>query len=164
MLAEPFLSECCHAYRDRHSVTTAVERIESMSGQVCGLDIVRFFPSIDQKRLRKLLWQLPHGVGCRIWTAVEPWLPEHGLPEGSAISNPLSNLYLAKVIDGRWPRQLTRYCDNLVLVVDDPQRELRRLHGRLHDLGLEWHDEEIDELHFCGHILYSRRTQGKGGA
>jgi hypothetical protein len=163
-MVEPFLSECVHGWRPKHGVETAIARIRELGGpHVAGLDVVRFFPSIDQRHLEKVLWQLPHNVGYQIFRRVEEWLPdEGGLPEGNAISPPLANLYLGdKVVDGRWPASLTRVGDNIVLNVFEPERELRRLHGRLADIGLLSHHEEIDCVHFCN--TYTINTQGKGG-
>jgi hypothetical protein len=149
---EPVLSEAAHGWRRGHSVETAVTRIHGLGLRVAALDVVSFFTSIRHRRLRRLVLQLPEGRD--LWSLVEPWLPDLGLPEGSPISPRLANLYLTTV-DRRWPDSLTRYGDNIVLNVFEPERELHRLVGRLNDLGLATHQHEIDLVHFCGYVLRS---------
>jgi hypothetical protein len=142
-MVEPLLSDKLHSYRPRRSVQTAARHIESMPGHRMGFDILSYYPSIDQTRLRRKV----NHLDPTIWPRIEPWLPRTGLPIGSAFSNPLANLYLSD-IDARYP--IVRYCDNIVLVSDEPEREYIRLRRHLSDIGLECHDEVLNPTRFCG--------------
>jgi hypothetical protein len=161
-LLEPFQSECAHGWRKGRGVPTALERIREIGGpRVCGLDVVSFFPSIHQKRLKRMLLALPYQIGWRIWDCIEPWLPKLGLPEGCGFSPALANFYLTgRTVDARWAHALTRYGDDFVMGCFEPERELALLAGRLTSIGLASHRYEIDRVRFCGHLITKDQEGG----
>jgi RNA-directed DNA polymerase len=152
---EPLLTEAVHGWRPGHGVPTAIHRIASMKGTLIGLDIVEYFPNIDQDRLAGLVQRQIPG-GDRLWPRIQACLPEAGLPDGAAFAPLLANLYLTP-LDARFPT-LTRYGDNIVVVVErrsEVDLTMRRLRMSLNEIGLATHERQKGGVVFCKQILLS---------
>lgn len=134
-------------WRTGGSVAVAVNKIEALTGHRMKFDIRQYFPSIDHERLRRKL----NSLDPALWGAVEPWLPSHGLPTGCHFSPALANLYMLD-IDLRFPNAI-RYCDNIMIVDDDPKRVFLKMQRHLSDVDLAVHEAECDPSEFCKSAL-----------
>lgn len=125
-----------------------------MGGVCAGVDIVRFFYNIDQRRMLRLVRQ--HVAdGDRICSLIEPWLPdEGGLPDGVSFSPVLANLYLDS-FDRRF--RCVRYADNVAFVTParEIDKEVAAYERQLGDIGLRLHHHEFEEVNFCKRQLVS---------
>jgi hypothetical protein len=139
---QPELSDGVHGWRTGHSVQTACRHIRSLTGERLSFDIEKYFESIDQRRMRQKLDRLDP----TLWPSIQRWLPDRGLPSGFAFSPALGNLYLAD-IDRRFP--IVRYCDNIMVVDQDPNRVFEKLERHLADIGLACHEKVCDPVAFC---------------
>lgn len=141
-VVEPELANGVHGWRKGGSVQTAVRHIRLLPGERLSFDIEAYFPSIDQQRMRHKLDRLDP----TLWPSIQRWLPDIGLPSGFAFSPALGNLYLAD-IDRRFP--IVRYCDNIMVIDQDPNRVFGKLERHLADIGLTCHEKTISPTTFC---------------
>ena len=150
-------------------------------GWVLELDIQKFFDTLDHGHLRSFLDQrVRDGV---IRRAIDKWLKagvmeegavrslETGTPQGGVVSPILANLYLHKVLD-LWFRRdvlprlagrafLIRYADDAVLVFSseqDAKRVMEVLPKRFGKYGLSLHPEKTKLVDFA-----RPGTQGSNG-
>jgi len=149
-LVLPLLADGVHGYRPQHSIHTAIDHIGRLSGARIALDLKSFFASIDKQRLKRQVDRLDP----TLWREVDPFLGRQGLRTGPNFSPMLSNLYLHE-LDHRFG--WVRYCDNIMIVADEPERVFARARRHLADLGLECHEVTFDPEIFLGQRV-------KGGA
>lgn len=162
---------------------------------VLRLDVQKFFASIDHDALRRglgpctppeLRWlrdrfidaPLPTGAiervafhfpGDELWT---PFDRPHGLPIGSLTSQIWANVYLSPLDQLLASRlglpDFVRYCDDLLVMGDDPERlreALAAARERLYALRLRLHPDKSrlhrtsDPVTFVGFVL-RRRSDG----
>jgi len=120
----------CFAYMEGRSALHAIERVREgiRNGKVWVVetDVLKFFDTIDRKRmLGKLAERIADGTFLRTISKVlqsgvlgelEDGAEETGVPQGSPLSPVLANIYLAdfdREIGSKWI--LTRYSDDLVV-------------------------------------------------
>lgn len=142
----PHLAPGLHSYRKSHSVHTAVAQINELRGNRLSFDIQNYFPSIEQFRLKRQLDKLDPFI----WAAIKPYLGEAGIPTGLAFAPMLSNLYLTE-IDFRFG--WVRYCDNIMIVGEHPERTFLKAQRHLSDIGLSCHKIERGPYYFCKQAL-----------
>lgn len=142
----PTLEDNVHGWRKGRSVATAVNHIEHQIGSRLSFDIVDFFPSIEVCRLSRMLNRL----NPVLWPRIVPYLGPTGVPNGFPFSPMLANLYLSE-IDRRFP--IVRYCDNIMVIADDPHRTFLKIERHLGDIGLRSHKVEMDPARFCGQTM-----------
>jgi len=116
-----------HCWVAGRGLAKALSKIEPGWGY---LDIVRFFPNIDQARLWKVL---PHHVDRQLVTDVRKMFDrlgcDDGIPEGCPFAPALANFYLLD-LDARWQRRAVRYGDNYATA------DVTQLTHELLDIGL----------------------------
>lgn len=142
-----------HGWRRGRSVATAVADIASRQGTRLSFDLVNYFGSIDQGRLR---CKLNH-LDPTLWTKIAKFLPAKGIPTGFSFSPLLANLYLEQ-IDRRFP--VVRYADNIIIVSGDPERSFIKMRRHLADVGLECHKVEPNPRTFCKSELPPVKLEG----
>lgn len=146
-ILEPGMSDACHAYRYGRGVNSAVDcvRRSVASGYPWAVsgDIADYFDSIDTRRLLTLTdaW-LPSGLARLTRACIEPLAPNgRGIPQGSAISPILSNLYL-DTFDAEISEiaPTVRYADNFICLARTKQEAeglMRRAGALLADFALK---------------------------
>lgn len=168
--------DCSYGFRPGRSAHQAIrtlrQHLTSMGGGwVLEADIEGFYDNLDPSHLRSFLDQrVRDGVLRRI---VDKWLkagvmeegnlshPETGTPQGGVISPLLSNIYLHKVLDEWFVREvkprlrgaacLIRFADDFVLVFQleaDARRVLEVLPKRFGKYGLRLHPGKTRLLRF----------------
>jgi hypothetical protein len=152
VLCDHRTSSNVHGWRRGHSVATAVADISSRHGSRLSFDIVNFFGSIDQNRLRSKINRLDPTM----WDPISRYLPQAGIPTGFSFSPLLGNLYLEEV-DQRFPA--VRYADNIMIVTDEPERCYIKMRRHLQDIGLNCHKVENDPKAFCKSPLPGMRRE-----
>lgn len=93
------------------------------------LDIISFFPSVEQERLWWLLRRADADLGVELQRFFRKLGCEEGLPEGCHFTTALANLYLS-AIDSRWQGRAIRYGDNIACT------DRYRMRGELANIGL----------------------------
>ncbi len=158
---EVLLEDCSYAYRRSYSRAGAAREIELAYREgfryVLDADIRSFFDSVNWDRLfGKLEALFPHEP---LVDVVAEWVKapilfqgqtikrRQGLPQGTAISPLLANLFLdefdKEVLGADY--RLVRYADDFVILCRDAERarEAREdVRRALRDLGLELHEEK----------------------
>jgi RNA-directed DNA polymerase len=150
--------ECSWGFRPKRSAHQAIERIRGGIRRgncwVVDADIHSFFDEIPQGKLVEVLRE--RISDRRVIGLVKSWLragvlaggsvlhPETGTPQGGVASPLLANIYLHQ-LDRAWEEryrhlgELTRYCDDLVIVCPTKaaaEAALQALGQLLADLGL----------------------------
>ncbi|MFO0617340.1 MAG: reverse transcriptase/maturase family protein [Polyangiaceae bacterium] len=133
--------DCSYGFRPQRSARDALETMRTAAvvgagGWVVGIDIWKFFDSVDRKVLKEVLRQrVRDGVVLRL---VSKWLaagvmedgavtrPTSGTPQGEVVSPILANILLHDVLDLWFERDvrprlrqrgtLVRYADDAVMV------------------------------------------------
>lgn len=143
-VVNPMLPWNVCGWRTGGSVAVAVRRINATPGKRIKFDIVEFFDSVDQDRLKKKCDRLDPTW----WPRLSPWIPRHGgLAGGVHFAHTLGNLFLLD-LDRRFP-QAIRYCDNIMICDDNPERVYHKMRRHLNDIGLEVHEFEENPRAFC---------------
>lgn len=140
------------------SVAVAARQIGLQGSRGIKFDIVKFFPSIDQQRMKGRCDR----VDPTWWPRIEQWLPRKGLPTGAHFSPVLGNLLLLD-IDLRFP-QSVRYCDNIMVLGDDAERQFLKMKRHIEDIGFRIHEVEINPTHFCKTMIVRRVTKRRNGS
>lgn len=181
-----------YGFRRKRSAHDALRELQKRPTywQYCWVieaDIESFFDTIDHGHLRSFLDQrVRDGV---IRKAIDKWLAagvfeegqihsvQNGTPQGGVISPLLANIYLHKVLD-QWfekdvyPRtkkraQLIRYADDFVLLFgweDDSKRVNEVLPKRFARFGLKLHSEKTRQIWFSSPFTKrGRKIQRKPG-
>lgn len=108
-------------------------------------DIKSFFPSIDRKRLYKMLESiLKVSDVSDVMTYVT--CCESGIAQGSPLSPVISNCYLFELDRTLCVQPRTtyiRYADDLIVLSDDPSASLRLLKEQLDLLRLHLHEKKV---------------------
>jgi len=175
-LYEQDFLDCSYGFRPERSVHQALERMwhkvmETGGCWLLDVDIRNFFGEVKYNHLRDFLKErVRDGVVLRI---IGKWLkagvmeggiihfPKEGTPQGGVISPLLSNIYLHKVLD-EWfakevrPRlqgraELIRYCDDFVILFEKEQdidRVREVLPKRLDRYGLSINEEKTRLIDF----------------
>lgn len=174
--------DCSYGFRPGRSAHQALEAVRDATmlvggGWVLEVDICKFFDSLDQKQLLRIVRRrVRDGVLLRI---LGKWLsagvleagslsrPEFGTPQGGVVSPLLANIYLHESIDEWFHRDvlprlkgragLVRYADDLILVFsreDDARRVLNVLPKRVGKYGLSLHPDKTRL------VDYRRRDRG----
>jgi len=162
MVIEPIFEadflECSFGFRPKRSAHQGLERIRSGIRRgnrwVVDADIHSFFDEIPRGKLVEVLRE--RISDRRVIELVKSWLragvlvggsvlhPETGTPQGGVASPLLANIYLHQ-LDRAWEEryrqlgELTRYCDDLVIVCRtkaDAEAALQALGQLLAELGL----------------------------
>ena len=189
MALEPIFEQafldCSYGFRPGHGAHQALEAlwrglISMDGGWVIDLDIQSFFDEVDRGHLRDFLGRrVRDGV---IRRTIGKWLkagvmedgavhyPAWGTPQGGVISPLLSNLYLPRVLDLWFERDVkprlrgravaVRFADDAVLAFEreeDARRVLAVLGKRFGKYGLRLHPEKTRLVDFRSP---SRRTPG----
>jgi RNA-directed DNA polymerase len=151
--------ECSFGFRPKRSAHQAMERIRGGIRRgnrwVVDADIRSFFDEIPRGKLVEVLRE--RISDRRVIELVKSWLgagvlvggsvlhPETGTPQGGVVSPLLANVYLHQ-LDREWEEryrrlgELTRYCDDLVIVCPtraDAEAALEALVQLLAELGLQ---------------------------
>jgi group II intron reverse transcriptase/maturase len=174
MLLEAIYEEEFHdfsyGYRPRRSAHDACfifqnETVKMAGGWVLEVDIKGFFDTLDHRQLREILGQrvrdgaimrlIGKWLNAGVMEGLELSHPESGTPQGGVISPLLANIYLHKVLDEWFVREvrprlqgrvtLVRYADDFVFVFAqkvDAERVLRVLPKRFGRYGLTLHPEK----------------------
>jgi RNA-directed DNA polymerase len=128
---------------------------------ICSTDIKTFYDAIQQDRLLRVLarkikcWQAIRLVQRALGTPTVPkntkrkrygeYRPEHGVPQGLAISNVLASIYMTEVDDAMKTLGITyyRYVDDVLMYGEHEiiKTALRSLRSRLTRRGLSLHAE-----------------------
>lgn len=168
--------DCSYGFRPGRSAHQALEELQHelvrmAGGWVLEVDIRRFFDSLDQAHLRKILRRrVRDGVLLRL---IGKWLnagvlegrelsfPDAGTPQGGVISPLLANIFLHEVLDEWFEREvkarldgranLVRYCDDFVIVFSreqDARRVMDVLPKRFGKYGLELHPTKTQLIEF----------------
>ena len=150
---------CSFGFRPKRSTHQALDRIRGgiraeASAWVVDADIQSFFDEIPRGKLVEALRE--RISDRRVIGLIQSWLragvlvggsvlhPETGTPQGGVVSPLLANVYLNQ-LDRAWEEryrrlgELTRYCDDLVIVCGtraDAEAALQALVGLLAELGL----------------------------
>ncbi|MCP4364708.1 MAG: group II intron reverse transcriptase/maturase [Planctomycetes bacterium] len=180
MILEPIYEQdfltCSYGFRPKRSAHDCIKDIRDTlyqwrGGYIIDADIKGYFDSIDQSQLRAFLDErVRDGVirrligkwlkaGVREGTQIE--YPETGTVQGGVISPLMSNIYLHKVLD-EWfikevePRMLSsvrifRFADDFIIICkskEDADRIMDVLPKRFERFGLTIHPEKTKQLDF----------------
>jgi group II intron reverse transcriptase/maturase len=127
-----------HAYREGRGVKTAVYAIREWRDRgyrwaVDG-DIDDFFDNIDHQLLfdkiarlipdQQLLRLFRLWIPAEVYDDVRLWSLEKGIPQGSAISPPLANLFLDELDEtlSGFGQKLVRYADDFLILCQSPEK------------------------------------------
>lgn len=168
--------DCSYGFRPKRSGHDAIRGLHQGimrmgGGWVIELDIRTYFDTVDHGKLREVVrerirdGELIRLIGkwlkAGVLEAGQRYHPEHGTPQGGVISPMLANIYLHKVLD-KWfekevkPRLmgqafLVRYADDAVLCFaneGDARRVMEVLSKRFERYGLELHPEKTRLFEF----------------
>ncbi|KHE90674.1 Group II intron-encoded protein LtrA [Candidatus Brocadiaceae bacterium S225] len=158
-LFEAEFEECSFAYRKGRSVKQAVYRIQEYYEDgyvwVVDADIDAFFDSVDHgiliKKVKKIIKNKDIIRLITMWIKAEVWdgksvkTLEKGIPQGSAISPILANLFLDKFDEEllRNGHRLVRFSDDFVILTREREDAVTAL--KLTDRILERLSLELDE-------------------
>jgi RNA-directed DNA polymerase len=156
--------ECSYGFRPKRSAVQALEAIRESGNRglnfVIDADIRRFFDSIDQVKLMKLVEE--RVCDRRVLKLLRQWLEAGvmedgrvretlaGTPQGGVISPLLANIYL-NALDHAWHAEahhlgaLVRYADDFVVMcrsASAAKSAHQRVQAILTRLGLELHPEK----------------------
>jgi RNA-directed DNA polymerase len=181
--------ECSYGFRPKRSAVQALEVIRESGNRgynfVIDADIRRFFDSIDQDKLMRLVEE--RVCDRRVLKLLRQWLEAGvledgsiretlaGTPQGGVISPLLANIYL-NAMDRAWHAEaqhlgvLVRYADDFVVLCQTASAA-KAAHKRVQDiltrLGLELHPEKTravdlrrgrESLDFLGCTVRKRRS------
>ena len=167
---EPYLSDCCYAYRNGRSALQAAQIIEKSiqemeDGYVLRTDIHAFFDCIDHtilmNKLRKRIkeedvLELIQNILCTPVLEKNGELTEKkcGVYQGATIAPVLSNIYMQE-FDRKIENEVeiyVRYSDDMLLLFRD-ENEVRTYKQRLilyiEELGLDINEEKTKILSFA---------------
>jgi group II intron reverse transcriptase/maturase len=159
--------------------------MELQGGYVVGLDIRKYFDSVDHRQIQQVFRQrVRDGVLRRL---IGKWLnagvmeqqrvsyPQSGVPQGGVISPMLSNIYLHEVLDTWFEQQvkprlrgkafMVRFADDAVLVFerqDDAQRVMEVLPERMAKYGLQLHPDKTHLVRFVRPPIGRQRDDARG--
>jgi group II intron reverse transcriptase/maturase len=152
---------------------------------VLDADIRGFYDTISHEWLVKFV---EHRIGDRrVVRLIQKWLragvledgrwrpSEEGTPQGGLVSPVLANIYLHYAFD-QWAQQwrqrkargdviIVRYADDFVLGFEhrtEAEQFQRELLERLHQFGLELHEEKTRLIEFGRHAAAHRGQRGEG--
>jgi Retron-type reverse transcriptase len=142
-LFEAEFEECSFAYRKGRSVKQAVYRIQEYYEDgyvwVVDADIDAFFDSVDHdilvKKVKKIIKNKDIIRLITLWVKAEVWdgksveTLEKGLPQGSAISPILANLFLDKFDEEllRNGHKLVRFSDDFIILAREREGAVKAL-------------------------------------
>jgi group II intron reverse transcriptase/maturase len=163
---EPILEKefetCSFAYRKGRSVRQAVYKIKEYYDKgyqyVVDADIDAFFDNVDHgllvKKFRQVVGDTKIQKLVELWIKAEVWdgdtlsIIEKGIPQGSAVSPILANLFLDELDEEMLQKghKFIRYSDDFVILCKNPkdaQKALQLTKQILENLLLELDEEEI---------------------
>ncbi len=160
-LMEEKFSSASFAYRPNLSYINAVEKVaewRDMGYQwVLDADIVKFFDSIDHRRLLKavrlhidnprILCLIKSWVSAGVLTEEGVIVPQKGIPQGAVISPLLANIYLHEFDElvTATDLKLVRYADDFLVLARSQERILQaklEIINLLEAMGLMIHTEK----------------------
>ncbi len=166
-LMERKFSSASFAYRPNLSYINAVEKIAEWRDLgylwVLDADIVKFFDSIDHRRLLKevrlhldnprILCLIKSWIAAGVLTEEGVVLPQKGIPQGAVISPLLANIYLHEfdVLLTATDLKLVRYADDFLVLARTQERILQaklEIANLLDSMGLMMHAEKTQVTNF----------------
>jgi len=166
-LLERKFSSASFAYRPNLSYINAVEKIAEWRDLgylwVLDADIVKFFDSIDQRRLLqevrlhldnpRILCLIKSWIAAGVLTEEGVVLPQKGIPQGAVISPLLANIYLHEFDEllTATDLKLVRYADDFVVLARTQERILQaqlEVTNLLDSMGLMMHAEKSQVTNF----------------
>jgi group II intron reverse transcriptase/maturase len=176
MRLEPCLEkefeECSYAYRKGRSVRQAVMRIKALYEDgfrwVVDADIDAFFDNVDHGLLmekvrgvvpkRDTLELIERWLKAEVWDGAKLSPLDRGIPQGSALSPILANLFLDELDEAMLAEgfQYIRYADDFIVLCKTPERANQVLSFSkeiLDDLLLELDEEEVTHFERGFHYL-----------
>lgn len=166
-LLERKFSSASFAYRPNLSYINAVEKIAEWRDLgylwVLDADIVKFFDSIDHRRLLKevrlhldnprILCLIKSWIAAGVLTEEGVVLPQKGIPQGAVISPLLANIYLHEFDEllTATDLKLVRYADDFVVLARTQERILQaqlEVTNLLDSMGLVMHAEKTQVTNF----------------
>ena len=165
-LIEPVLEkefeECSYAYRRGRSVRQVIDRVRALYDQgyqwVVDADIDAFFDNVSHRLLEEKINQVIHDPAVRRlmvqWMNAEVWdgkslsRLKKGIPQGSAISPILANLFLDELDEAMLAKgyHYLRYADDYVVLCKTREKAFQALDISkkvLKEMLLELDDEEV---------------------
>ncbi len=158
-LFEAEFEQCSYAYRKGRSVKQVVYKISEYYEEgyvwVVDADIDAFFDSVDHdiliRKIKRLIKDKDIVRLITMWIKAEVWdgksvnVLEKGIPQGSAISPILANLFLDKFDEEllRNGHKLVRFSDDFIILTREREEAVKAL--RLTDRILERLSLELDE-------------------
>ncbi len=159
-LFEAEFEQCSYAYRKGRSVKQAVYKVKEYYEDgyvwVVDADIDAFFDSVDHdiliKKVKKIIKNKDIVRLIMMWIKAEVWdgksvkTLERGIPQGSAISPILANLFLDKFDEEllRNGHKLVRFSDDFIILAREKEEAVKAL--KLTDRILERLSLELDEV------------------
>lgn len=174
---EPVFLDCSYGFRPGRGPHDAVRALHQYLYRheiecVIDVDLARYFDSIDQNRLLKMISQkvsdrrflryLSRLFKAGILRDGELWLSNEGVVQGSACSPVMANIYAHYVLDEWFETTVKRYCkgevalfryaDDAVICCQyshDAERIRKALSGRLAKFGLALNEAKTQMVPFC---------------
>ncbi len=165
---EPIFLNCSYGFRPKRSCHDALKALNYCTypikqGAVIDMDIAKCFDTIphnkmmevlgrkiSDKRLIRLIGRIMKSPTIDQNKTIKPKLI--GCPQGNLLSPILANIFLHEILDvwfeglkGKYlvkPANLIRYCDDVVIIFDDPKeaaKVYKALPKRLSKYGLQMH-------------------------
>lgn len=164
-LFEAAFEECSFAYRKGRSVRQAVARVQSLYDDgyrwVVDADIDAFFDSVDHGLLmekvttliqdEKIVRLTRSSIEAEVWDGQNVFRMDRGIPQGSAVSPILANLFLDELDETleRKGFRLVRFADDFLILCksqDQAQEALALTEETLRKMALTLDEAEI--VHF----------------
>jgi len=167
LMEEKFLS-ASFAYRPNLSYINAVEKVAEWRDLgyhwVLDADIVKFFDSIDHRRLLqevrlhidnpRILCLIKAWISAGVLTEEGVVVPQKGIPQGAVISPLLANIYLHEFDElvTATDLKLVRYADDFLVLARTQERILQakgEIASLLDSMGLMMHSEKTQVTNFA---------------